>query len=225
MVLLLVLPACSDDRDRGGADHVLAGGAAEDRDEATFVMASGADVVRVRAADLGGDLYRVATPDDAKVVPKVHLDQDTITTTVADAPGSGPAVVTAELSARVRWRIRLEGGAKEEVVDLTEGKATAVEIVAGTSLAEVRLPPPEGRVQVSLAGGASDLKVHLAGSYPAQVRVGGGAGTVTVDDDHRTGVAAGTVLTSGDWTGSGDRYEIELSAGVSRLSVSRTATG
>ena len=78
---------------------------------------------------------------------------------------------------------------------------------------------------VSLAGGATELTVHLAGTQPARVRVGAGAGTVTVDDDHRTGVAAGTVLTPGDWTGSGDRYEIELSAGVSRLAVAHTATG
>ena len=180
---------------------------------------AGADVVRVRAADLGGDLYRIATPDDAKVVPKVHLDQNTVTATVADAPGGGPAVVTAELSAAVRWRVRLEGGAKEEIVDLTNGKATAVEFVAGTSLAEVSLPPADGRLAVSLAGGASELKVHLTGGQPAQVRVGAGASTVAVDDDHRTGVAAGTVLTSGDWTDSGDRYEIDLSAGVSRLNV------
>ena len=134
------MSACSDDPDRGGADHVLAGGTAQNRDEATFVMAAGADVVRVRAADLGGNLYRIATPDDAKGVPKVHLDQNTVTATVADAPGSGPAVVTADLSATVRWRIRLEGGAKEEIVDLTNGKATAVEFIAGTSLAEVSLP-------------------------------------------------------------------------------------
>ena len=225
VVLLLLLSACSHDSDRGSGDHVVAGGTVQDRGEATFVMAAGADVVRVRAADLGGDLYRIATPDDSKVVPKVHVDQDTVTATVADAPGSGPAVVTTELSTGIRWRIRLEGGAKEEIVDLTGGKATAVELVAGTSLAEVSLPPPDGRVSVSLAGGASELKVHLAGSQPARVSVSAGAGTVTVGDDQRTGVAAGTVLTSGDWTGSGDRYEIELSAGVSRLSVTRLATG
>lgn len=69
------------------------------------------------------------------------------------------------------------------------------------------------------------MEHHGVGGQPARVRVGGGAGTVTVDDDHRTGVAAGTVVTSGDWTGSGDRYEIELSAGVSRLVVSHSAAG
>lgn len=117
---LLLLTACEDAPDRRGDDHVVSGGAG-DRTRATFIMAGGADVVQVRARDLDGELYRISTPDDAKVVPAVSLDGDVLTATLRDASGAGPAVVTAELSAAVRWRVRLEGGAKEEVVDLTAG--------------------------------------------------------------------------------------------------------
>jgi hypothetical protein len=218
---LLILSACDDAPDRGGDDHVVSGGAADDRTDATFIMAGGADVVQVRARDLDGDLYRVSKPDDAKVVPVVSLDGDVLTATLRDASGTGPAVVTAELSAAVRWQIRLDGGAKEEIVDLTAGRVAGVDFVAGTSRAEVSLPRPNGAVEVVLAGGASQFLVHLTGQVPARVRIGGGAGTVDVEGERRTGVAAGTVLTTSGWTGTGDRYDIDVTAGVSSLVVNR----
>ncbi|GAA2684541.1 MULTISPECIES: hypothetical protein [Actinoplanes] len=225
---LLLTAACNDHDEKGQpfADHddaarVVTGGSVGDHDRATFAVISGADVVRVRAADLGGDLYRVSTADDAKVRPSVRLDGDTVYAGLADTGDPGPALVTAELSNAVHWQLRFDGGAKEESADLTGGKLTGVSFVAGTSLADVTLPAAQGTIPVTLGGGASQVSVHLTGDAPVRVRVGGGAATVTIDGVRRSGIAGGTDFTPSGWGTATDRYDIDLTSGVSTLTVDR----
>ncbi|WFE39863.1 hypothetical protein [Micromonospora sp. WMMD998] len=193
-----------------------------DRRTAVFVLVDGADVVRVRTADLGDDLYRVSTPAEAKVRPAVSGSDGTVTAGLAATDGAGPALVEVALHDDVRWRVRLAGGAQEEVLDLREGRIEEVELTAGVSRAEVTLPPAAGTVRLSMTGGASRLLVHLAGDAPVRVRAAGGAGRVSVDGVDRTGVAGGTVWTPDGWAAATDRYDIDAVAGVSDLVVDRT---
>ncbi|MFI6760123.1 hypothetical protein ACIBF5_13395 [Micromonospora sp. NPDC050417] len=211
--------ACPTSPDRED-DHTVIG-AADGRREATLDLVNGSDVVRVRAADLGDDLYRISTGPDARVRPSVHVDGDTVLAGLAGTGRGGPAVVSIVLSDAVRWHVRLGGGAGEETVDLSGGRIAEVEFSAGTNRAEVTLPPPGGTVRVVMSGGASQLLVHLTGDAPVRVRAGGGAGTVTVDGASRTGVAGGTVITPPAWAGATDRYDIDATAGVSTLTVDR----
>lgn len=209
-------------RDRQGADrgHVATGDAGA-LQEATFVMLQGADVVRVRTADLGGGLYRVSTPDDSKVAPAVQVDNGTVLAALVGTGSAGPAVVTAELSSAVRWRVRLEGGAGEQDVDLSGGRVDTVELTTGTNRAEVTLPPAAGTLRVAMTGGAGQLVVHLSGPAPARVRVGSGAGTVSLEGTSHLGVAGGTVYTSDGWDAATDRYDVDAVAGLSMLAVDR----
>ncbi|MEV6342729.1 hypothetical protein [Actinoplanes sp. NPDC051851] len=94
-------------------------------------------------------------------------------------------------------------------------------VVAGTSLAEVALPPVAGTMTVTLAGGASQLTVHVTGDAPVRVRVGGGAGTATIDGVRHTGITGGTDFTPPGWATATGRYDIDLTSGVSNLTVDR----
>lgn len=219
--LLMSVAACGNDPPRHDGGHVVHGDLADGREQATFLMAAGADVIRVRAHDLDGSLYRISTPKNSRVLPSVVFDDDVLTTSLTDGAGTGPAVVTAELDAAVRWTIRLHGGAKEQIVDLSAGKVARIDFIAGTSRAELTLPTPLGAVAVGLAGGAGKFRVHLPEKVPARVRIGGGAGTADIDGEHHTGIAGGTVFTTPGWTGAADRYDIDLTAGVSHLSLDR----
>lgn len=213
-----------DDRDRngraGGPDHSVTGPANGLR-EATFTLVNGSDVVRVRTVDLGGDLYRVATPGDSRVAPSVQVDGATVVAGLADTGRKGTALVTIELNRAVRWHIRLGGGAAEQTVDLTGGQPGNIEFSSGTTRAEVSLPPARGTVKVTLSGGAGQFLVHLTGDAPVQVRVGNGAGTVTVDGETRSGVGGNTVFAPASWASATDRYDVDASAGVSTLLVDR----
>ncbi len=72
-----------------------------------------------------------------------------------------------------------------------------------------------------LAAAAGGTAAALTQSGPAQVTVGGGASFVTVDGQSLTGVAGGTVLTPPGWASAASRFDIDATAGVSRLTVSR----
>lgn len=208
-------------RDDSRSRHVVTG-AADDLREATFVLLDGADVIRLRTADLGDDAYRVSTPRDASVRPAVSLTEGSLLTSLRDTGLDGPAVVDVVLGESVRWHVRLNGGAKEQHLDLRNAQLGDIEFTAGANRIELTLPPPEGTQRTVLGGGASQVVVRLAGDAPVQVRVGGGAGSVTVDGAARSGVAGGTVITPPQWASATDRYDIDATAGVSTLTVDRT---
>ncbi|GAB3848842.1 hypothetical protein GCM10029963_32330 [Micromonospora andamanensis] len=211
-------------RGDGRNGHVVTG-AAGDLREATFVLLDGADVVRIGTADLGEDAYRVSTPRDASVRPAVSLTDGSLLTSLRGTDRDGPAVVEVVLAESVRWHVRLNGGAKEQHLDLRGARVGDVEFTAGANRIELTLPAPEGTQRTVLGGGASQVVVHLAGDAPVQVRAGGGAGSVTVDGTTHSGVAGGTIFTPPEWNSTTDRYDIDATGGVSSVTVDRTAAG
>ena len=56
---------------------------------------------------------------------------------------------------------------------------------------------------------------------PVRVRAGGGAGSVTIGGRTHTGVSGGSVWVPAGWTAATDRYDIDATAGVSAIAVSR----
>jgi hypothetical protein len=186
-------------------------------------VVNGADAVRVRVADLGDRLFEVSTPDDSKAAPAVDVTDSSVIVGLRDTGGPGPAVVTAVLSDDVRWTVRLSGGAADELVDLIGGPGGDVDLTAGTSRAEVALPAARGTQRVTMTGGAGQLLVRLTGNAPARVAATGGAGTVTIDGQTRTGIPGGSMWTPQTWATATDRYDISASAGVSTLTVTRSS--
>jgi hypothetical protein len=133
----------------------------------------------------------------------------------------GADTIEIRLHSRVRWTVRLAAGAHDITVDLSAGDLAGVEFAAGVSRARLALPRPDGTVAVRVLAGASEFDVTAPPDVPARVRLGSGAGSVTVDGATRTGLAQGTVLASPSWESASDRYDIDASAGVSRLTLVR----
>ncbi|GIJ36340.1 hypothetical protein [Micromonospora sediminimaris] len=211
-------------RGDGRNGHVVTG-AVGDLREATFVLLDGADVVRVRTADLGDDAYRVSTPRDANIRPAVSFTDGSLLTSLRGTDRDGPAVVEAVLAESVRWHVRLNGGAKEQQLDLRGAQVGDIEFTAGANRVELTLPAPEGTQRTMLGGGASQVVVRLAGDAPVQVRAGGGAGSVTIDGTSHSGVAGGTTFTPPEWNSATDRYDIDATVGVSTITVERVDAG
>jgi hypothetical protein len=95
-------------------------------------------------------------------------------------------------------------------VDLRGGKVAVVAVTADTDVLDVTLPRPAGTLPFLFAGGASQFRLSLPGGVPARVIAGAGAG-------YLTGVAGGTMLATPGWA----RFDIDATAGVSRLTVIR----
>jgi hypothetical protein len=193
-----------------------------DRDAAALHLLSGVTAVTVRVADLGEDLYRIRTPDDSQVAP-VAEGADPVRVLVESTGLAGPALIDITLARGVRWDLRFSGGAQDQVVDLRGGAVSAVSFAAGATRIDLSLPEPSGLVPVRMTGGASEFRVHAPAGVPVRVRLGGGAGSVTVDGTSRSGVSDGDVIEPGGWAAAADRYDVDATAGVSSLVLDRTA--
>jgi hypothetical protein len=197
--------------------HAVATGVSGDT--ATVDLVSGAATVTVRSDDLGGaDRLRASTPDDAGVAPVLDTDGDTVGVRLVPTRQPGPAAVTVLLDRRVRWQVRLSSGATSQLLDLRSVRLSGVDLTAGAARIELVLPVPDRAVPVRLAGGASELTLHVPHGVATAVRIGGGAGSTDVDGVHRTGLAAGTVLSTAS---AADRYDVEATAGISSLTLER----
>jgi hypothetical protein len=189
---------------------------------AEFQLVAGVTAIVVRTADLGADLYRVATPAASGFVPRVEQDGAQVRlrlTTLYDTDHIDE--VTVELNARVRWRVNLLAGSESATVDLRTADLAGVDFAGGVARIELWLPEPRGNVGVRMSGGVRDFTIHAPGSTPVQVRLARGAGTVTVDRAVRSGVAVGTRVTPTGWDKAPDRYDIDAVAGLGTLIVDR----
>lgn len=201
---------------------------------AELKVTSGTAILDVSTGRLGGTLLRVSTPDGAPVRP-VLSDQGLIVLSLAGAPpgGPGPAgrrqdsgyAVKVVLNSAVTWSLDLAGGTQLTTVDLRGGKVAGIAVMAGSDTLDMKLPRPAGTLPLLLAGGVSQFLLSLPAGVPAQVTVGGGASFVSLDGQHLTGIAGGTVVTSPGWAAATSRYDIDATSGFSRLAVSRQAAG
>lgn len=184
----------------------------------TVDLVSGATTMTVRDADLGPERVRASTPEGSGLLPRLDVVGERVDVHLTQTGGSGPAAVVLELDRRTRWAVRLSGGATSQLLDLRGGRVASVDLLAGATRIELRLPAPDGVVPVRMSGGATELAVHVPPGAAAGVRVGGGAASVVVDGVRRTGVSGGTVVSSST---AADRYDVEATAGVSTLVLDR----
>src|SRR5580658_1147576 len=210
---------------RSGPGHVASMPVAG-RTSATLEVTSGTPVLTIGVAKLGGALLRVSTPDYAPVRPVLSGSGPVVlsldgTSPSGPAPKGGGYAVRVVLNSAVMWNLDLAGGTQRTAADLRGGRAGQITVTAGSDILDVTLPRPTGTTALRLAGGESQLLVSLPGGVPAQVTVGGGASFVMVDGQSLTGVSGGTVLTPPGWVSAASRFDIDATAGVSRLTVSR----
>ena len=190
-----------------------------DRQRAQFELVDGLTRFTLRAADLGDDLYRIGAPDGSGVTPRPQLVGDRVRLRVEENGRPGPSAVEVVLNSRVTWRLRLIGGVSEQRLDLGEARLAGVDLVGGASRTRLLLPRIDGSLTVRMTGGVSELTVTAPGGPPARVRVASGAGSLTLYDERRGGIAAGDLVSSPGWDRAADRLYLDLVGGANAVSV------
>lgn len=147
----------------------------------------------------------------------------------SDGEGDGDRdsayTVSVVLNSSVTWNLQLAGGTSKTVADLRGGRVAGINVTAGSDIIDIALPDPargpsDARsVPLRLAGGASQFLVTVPAAVPVRLRLGGGAAEVTAGDRSWTGVAGGTLITPPGWADAAARYDIDATAGVSRLTI------
>jgi len=233
LAAVLVISACSGTGPVDGPGSPLAPGragslrqvhphavaTAVSADAATVDLGSGATTATVRTADLGGaDRLRAVTPDGAGVAPVLETGGDTVGVHLVRTGEPGPSAVTVLLDRRVRWQVRISGGATSQLLDLRGARLSGVDLAAGAARIELVLPVPDRAVPIRMAGGATEFTLQVPRGVATAVRVDSGAGTTEIDGVRRTGLAAGAVLATAT---ASDRYDVDAAAGVSTLTLRR----
>jgi hypothetical protein len=160
------------------------------------------------------DLYRARFEGR---VPEVLVDGGTVT--VKYRPSLHRTSGELTLSGRVPWAINARMGISDVVADLQELELTGLEVSGGVSRLQVRLPHPKATVRVRIGAGASNLELVRPAGVPVRVRIGGGASKLAIDE-FRIGPAGGkTDWRSPDYDLVEGRYDIEIGAGASKVTV------
>ncbi len=121
------------------------------------------------------------------------------------------------LNAALPWRVEFRGGASAVDADLRPLRLEAIDLAGGSGSISLRLGPPTGVVPIRVAGGANDVTIARPAGAAVRLAVDGGYRSARLD-----GVDAwsgGRIASSGADTAV-DRYEIAVSGGVGRVSVS-----
>jgi hypothetical protein len=189
-------------------------------------VVGGVDSLRITSGDLGEDLLVADTPDAARAVPDVSHDAPNRATvsTRSTPEGAGPVDLDVRLNRGVRWSVAIHGGAQRVMLDFGGASVASLQIDQGVGAIDVRLPHPRGALVTRISGGAGSVSVHLPAAVPARVTFSSGGGQATVDGEHRSGLSAGSVMTTPDWlTGTRDRSDVVLTAGVGSLTLDRSS--
>jgi hypothetical protein len=160
------------------------------------------------------DLYRARFEGR---VPDVSEDGGTVT--VRYRPSLRPTRGEITLSGRVPWDIEARWGISHVVADLGGLDLRGLEISGGSSNTDVRLPRPTGSVAVRIGGGASDVELIRPAGVPVRVHIGSGVSKLAVDDFRLDSAGGKTDWQSPDYGGARDRYDIEIGAGASKVTI------
>jgi hypothetical protein len=219
----VVLTACEPspkavpDIGQKATERVVAG-SLHGRSGAYLTVGDAASRVDVRLAVLPGLLYRISTPADSGLAPRVTAAGGRVRLRLRATGDDGPDTVTILLNRAVRWDIRLPAGAGEQRLDLSAGSVARLDLGSAGLLA-VDLPRPLGTVPVTLRGGAGSVSVSAPAGVPVRVRLLGGAGSVGTPWVRNNGVLSGAVLADPRWPAVTDRYALSARESVGILSV------
>jgi hypothetical protein len=183
-----------------------------------FEVSGGATLVTVRSVDLGDRLFDIAALDDSAVPQVVRLSTGPRLEFVrTGAPGRIGAVI--QLNSKVKWKLRLAGGAAEQDIDMRAGGLAGIDLIGGASRTVLQLPAPLGTVALTISGLVNELDVQAGKTVPVRVKLAKGADSTVIDGKARKKVKSGTTLTSTGWTTTTNRYDITAPARLGTVHV------
>ena len=123
------------------------------------------------------------------------------------------------LNPAVPWSVELRGGASRLTADMRVLRLEGFEMRGGASKIDMLLPRPVGVVPIRITGGMSRLHIQRPVGVAAGLEVHGGVSDITVDDEVFKGRGQLSLQTP-DAATTPDRYEIEVTGGASKISIS-----
>ena len=217
-LIAILIGAARRGGDRGGPATIT--GHRDGLSNATFEILDGVTSLRVRAGDIGDDLYRVTVPDGSGLTPHVDRDRGNLRLHLTPAgDGGGSKVVDVILNPGVGWTLRVNGGAQDVGIDMTAGATDSIQLAGGASRIDVALARPSRPTVVVMTGGVDQFALRLAANTPVRVTAASGAGQVTIGGETHQGVGGGQVFSAGGWTDGAPGVDVRAQAGAGGITV------
>jgi hypothetical protein len=192
-------------------------------EKATFEMVTDTSNLTLRVSDLGDDLYRIATADDAAVKPRVTLNDGRVRLFLDRTGRSGAEEVEVLLSTEIQWHLTLSGGLRQGKIELAGARVDGVDLAGDATRIALTLPRPDGTLAVTMSGGVNTFELNADRGVPVRIRTREGAGQVKVDGRTDNGVARGRQFLDTGWEKSTDRVDLDAVAGVGKINLARSA--
>ncbi|MEV6299965.1 hypothetical protein AB0M02_11245 [Actinoplanes sp. NPDC051861] len=185
-------------------------------DAATFEMVDGSTQIFVTIGAVDDGWFRVTTPQGSGVTPTAVVEDTTLRLRIEPTDTEGSARVDVVLSDDVDWAIRMRGGFRTAMFDLSRGTVSKVDLVGGVNQLNLALPLSDATVPIVMSGGIKTWRITTAGQVPVRAAFRRGAGTVTLYGDEDRGVPRQAELAKGDGDGG---IDLDAEAGVGSLTV------
>ena len=202
----------------GDGDDKVATAPLDGRTAAGFELIAATTKVTVRTQDLGDRLFRITSAGDSGTAPNPVLSGDRVQLLLSPDGDGASGNVEVLLSAKVTWGLRFVGGTDEQVVDVTGGKVSSIDIAGGSRRVDLRLSQPTGTVPVRVTGAVDELSVLSPADSPVRIKVDSGAKTVAAGDKTLRDVRPGSTLTPKGWKVP-NRYDVDAASRVTLLTV------
>jgi AcrR family transcriptional regulator len=185
---------------------------------AHLILERGAGNLTIRADASLRTLYAVAFEGRP---PEVESGADSVRVRLRHERRS---TCVLSLSPATLWEIRIEGGARRLDADLQSLRLDSFTVSGGISRATVHLPLPAGTVPLRVLGGVDTLHIERPSSAAIRLRLARDSSRVSLDGVRLGSAGGGTTWESPDYASVLDRYDLEMSSGVSGLTISGADT-
>jgi DNA-binding MarR family transcriptional regulator len=122
------------------------------------------------------------------------------------------------LNPSIPWTVEVSGGITDLTGDIGAPLAT-LEVSGGANHIKLDLPAPTGTAAVRVTGVVSGAALTRPSSVPVHLLVGGGISHLRLDDVTARQVSGRRHYESGDYAGTPDRYDIEITGGAADVRI------
>jgi hypothetical protein len=118
---------------------------------------------------------------------------------------------------RIPMTLKLETGASESILDLSELLVTELNLQSGASSTELTLPAGAVYTRVKISGGAASFKVRVPSGVAARIQYSGGIASLDVDELRFP--RSGDAFQSPDFATAKNKVELNIEVGAASVEV------
>jgi hypothetical protein len=181
----------------------------------------GAGRLNLRATDMPGVLLEGSFKGDTTHEVR-HSGSNAIVTLRSEmvvTPFMGPYDRSWDIgiARSLPLKMHLQGGASDNVLDLTDLQVTDLHIETGASSTRVRMPAAAGFTRAEVESGAASVNIHIPEGVAARIHTSGGLSSISVDTQRFPRING--YYQSPDYETAENRIDMNLEMGVGSIEV------